>query len=44
MLPAVPEDAIVDEVELHSSPMPVDYKRHVICLHDLVVPEFALTK
>ena len=42
MLPAVLEDAVVDEVELHASSVPVDHKRHVIRLHDLVIPEFAL--
>jgi hypothetical protein len=39
MLPAVLEDAVVDQVELHASSVPVDHKRHVICLHDLVIPD-----
>ena len=42
MLPAIPKDVVVDEVKLHTSSVSVDHKRHVICLHDLVVPEFAL--
>ena len=39
MLPAVVEDAVVDEVELHASSPPVDDERHVVRLHDLVVPD-----
>ena len=42
MLPTGLEDVVVDEVKLHTSSVSVDHKRHVICLHDLVVPEFAL--
>jgi hypothetical protein len=38
--PSVLEDAVVDEVELHASSMAVDDERHVIRLHDLVVPAF----
>lgn len=42
MFPAVPEDVVVYEIKLHASSWPVDHKRHVICLHDLVIPELAL--
>jgi hypothetical protein len=39
-LPAVLEDAVVDEIEVHASSLAVDDERHVIRLHDLVVPAF----
>jgi hypothetical protein len=41
-LPAVLEDAVVDEIEVHASSLAVDDERHVIRLHDLVVPAFFL--